>query len=93
MADDGSYLAAVAVAQHLHSIIIRVRYDDVACTVKHEAAGVADLTSAWAFSDYSAQAIPVNESNDLQETMFFVGDNSVVLVVPCHQPLLIELTV
>ena len=45
-AADGSYVAAVAVAQHLHSMIPRVSYDDVACTVKRDAAGLAELTSA-----------------------------------------------
>jgi hypothetical protein len=38
-AADGSYVAAVAVAQHLHPIIQRVSYDDVACTVKRDAVG------------------------------------------------------
>ena len=38
-AADGSYVAAVAVAQHLHSMITPVSYDDVACTVKRDAAG------------------------------------------------------
>ena len=32
-ATDGSHVAAVAVAQHLHSIITKLSYDDVACTV------------------------------------------------------------
>ena len=46
MAADGSHVAAVAVAQHLHSMITRVGYNDVACTVKRDAAGIAELTSA-----------------------------------------------
>ena len=46
LAADGSYVAAVAVAQHLHSMISAVSYDDVACTVKRDAAGVVELTSA-----------------------------------------------
>ena len=46
LAADGSYVAAVAVPQHLHSMIIRVSYDDVACTVKRDAAGAIELTSA-----------------------------------------------
>ncbi len=45
-AADGSYVASVAVAQRLHSIIIRVSYNDVACAVKREAAGAVELTSA-----------------------------------------------
>ena len=45
-AADGSYVAAVAVAQHLHPMIPRVSYDDVACTVKRDAAGFVELTSA-----------------------------------------------
>ncbi len=45
-AADGSYVAAVAVAQHLHSMITRVSYNDVACTVKRDAFGIAELTSA-----------------------------------------------
>ena len=43
---DDSYVAAVAVAQHLHSMITQVSYDDVACTVKRDAAGAVELTSA-----------------------------------------------
>ena len=46
LAADGSYVAAVAVPQHLHSMIQRVSYDDVACTVKRDAVGVDELTSA-----------------------------------------------
>ena len=45
-AADGSHVAAVAVAQHLHSMIKRVGYNDVACTVKRDAAGKHELTSA-----------------------------------------------
>ena len=45
-AADGSHVAAVAVAQHLHSMIPRVSYDDVACTVKRNASGAVELTSA-----------------------------------------------
>jgi hypothetical protein len=45
-AADGSYVAAVAVAQHLHAMIPRVSYDDVACTVKRDAVGAVELTSA-----------------------------------------------
>ena len=45
-AADGSYVAAVAVPQHLHSMIIRVSYDDVACTVKRDAVGFLELTRA-----------------------------------------------
>ena len=45
-AADGSYVAAVAVAQHLHSMIQHVGYDDVACTVKRDALGAVELTSA-----------------------------------------------
>ena len=45
-AADGSYVAAVAVPQHLHSMIERVSYDDVACTVKRDATGIVELTSA-----------------------------------------------
>ncbi len=45
-AADGSYVAAVAVPQHLHSMIARVSYDDVACTVKRDATGGHELTSA-----------------------------------------------
>ena len=45
-AADGSHVAAVAVAQHLHSMITRVGYNDVACTVKRDAAGIDELTSA-----------------------------------------------
>jgi hypothetical protein len=45
-AADGSYVAAVAVAQHLHSMIIHVGYNDVACTVKRDALGIVELTSA-----------------------------------------------
>jgi hypothetical protein len=43
-AADGSHVAAVAVAQHLHSMITRVSYNDVACTVKRDAVGTAGLT-------------------------------------------------
>ncbi len=45
-AADGSHVAAVAVEQHLHSMIERVSYDDAACTVKRDAVGVVELTSA-----------------------------------------------
>jgi hypothetical protein len=45
-AADGSHVAAVAVAQHLHSMIVTVSYDDVACTVKCNAAGIVELPSA-----------------------------------------------
>jgi hypothetical protein len=45
-AADGSHLAAVAVAQHLHSMIAAVSYDDVACTVKCNAGGLRELPSA-----------------------------------------------
>jgi hypothetical protein len=45
-AADGSQVAAVAVAQHLHSMIMRVGYNDVACTVKRDAVGTVELTSA-----------------------------------------------
>ena len=45
-AADGSYVAAVAVAQHLHSMIVRVSYDDVACVVKRNAEGTVKLSSA-----------------------------------------------
>ncbi len=45
-AADCSYVAAVAVAQHLHSMITHVSYDDVACTVKRDAVGAVELTSA-----------------------------------------------
>ena len=43
-AADGSYVAAVTVPQHLHSMIPRVSYDDVACTVKRDAVGLLALT-------------------------------------------------
>ena len=46
LAADGSYVAAVAVAQHLHSMIMPVNYDDVACTVKRDAAGFVELIGA-----------------------------------------------
>ena len=46
LAADGSYVAAVAVAQHLHTIITNVSYDDVACTVKRDAVGALELTRA-----------------------------------------------
>ena len=46
IAADGSHVAAVAVAQHLHSMITPVSYNDVACTVKRDAAGMLELTSA-----------------------------------------------
>ena len=45
-AADGSYVAAVAVAQHLYSMITPVGYNDVACTVKRDAFGMAESTSA-----------------------------------------------
>jgi hypothetical protein len=45
-AANGSHVAAVAVAQHLHSMITRVSYNDVACTVKRDAAELVELTSA-----------------------------------------------
>ena len=45
-AADGSYVAAVAVPQHLHSMFQNVSYDDVACTVKRDAAGLVELTRA-----------------------------------------------
>ena len=43
-AADGSHVAAVAIAQHLHSMIQQVSYDDVACTVKRDAVGLLELT-------------------------------------------------
>ena len=46
IAADGSHVAAVAVAQHLHSMIKRVGYNDVACTVTRDAARTVELTSA-----------------------------------------------
>ena len=46
LAADGSHVAAVAVAQHLHSMIKAVSYDDVACTVQRDAAGRVELPSA-----------------------------------------------
>ena len=46
IAADGSHVAAVAVAQHLHSIIVIVSYDDVACTVQRNAGGRLELPSA-----------------------------------------------
>ena len=46
LAADGSHVAAVAVAQHLHSMITPVGYNDVACTVKRDAAWSVELTSA-----------------------------------------------
>ena len=46
LAADGSHVAAVAVAQHLHSIIATVSYDDVACTVQRDAGGMHELPSA-----------------------------------------------
>jgi hypothetical protein len=45
-AADASHVAAVAVAQHLHSMIATVNYDDVACTVKRDAGGTVELPSA-----------------------------------------------
>ncbi len=45
LAADGSYVAA-DVAQHLHPMILCVSYDDEACTVKRDAVGVVELTSA-----------------------------------------------
>ncbi len=45
-AADGSYVAAVALPQHLHSMIIPVSDDDVTCTVKRDADGFVELTSA-----------------------------------------------
>ena len=45
-AANGSYVAAIAVAQHLHSIITAVSYNDVACTVERDAHGFGELTSA-----------------------------------------------
>jgi hypothetical protein len=45
-AADGSYVAAVAVAQHLHSMIAFVSHDEVTCTVKRDDTGFIDLTSA-----------------------------------------------
>ena len=45
-AADGSYVAAVAVPQHLHSMIAQVSYDDVACTVKRDAVGLVELPCA-----------------------------------------------
>ena len=92
-AADSSYVAAVAVAQHLHSMIHRVSYDDVACTVKRDAAGVVELTSACASTAYSAEASAVAQSNNLQAMIGTVGDNNVALVVPCHKHRAIELPV
>ena len=46
LAADGSHVAAVAVAQHLHSMIFIVSYDDVACTVQRDAEGQLKLPSA-----------------------------------------------
>jgi hypothetical protein len=37
---------AVAVVQHLHSMITEVGYNDKACTVESEAEGLVELTSA-----------------------------------------------
>ena len=45
-AADGSHVGAVAVAQHLHSMITRLGYNDVACTVKRDALGFVELSSA-----------------------------------------------
>jgi hypothetical protein len=41
-----SWLPSLVVAQHLHSMILHVSYDDVACTVKRDAAGAVELTRA-----------------------------------------------
>jgi hypothetical protein len=40
-------------------MIIRVGYDDVACTVKRDAAGCFELTSAWASAAASCLAYRV----------------------------------
>ena len=45
-AADGSHVATVAVAQHLHSMIAVVCYDDVTCTVERDAGGMTELTAA-----------------------------------------------
>jgi hypothetical protein len=45
-AADGSHVAAVAVTQHLHSIIVFVSYDDVAYNVQRDAGGIVELPSA-----------------------------------------------
>ncbi len=45
-AADGSHVAAVTVAENLHSMIHAVSYYDVACTVERDAAGIVELTSA-----------------------------------------------
>ena len=55
LAADGSHVAAVAVAQHLHSMIVIVSYDDVACTVKRDAGGKVELPSTCTSAAYSAQ--------------------------------------
>ncbi len=85
LAADGSHVAAVAVAQHLHAMITHVSCDDVACTVKRDAAGFVKLTSACSFAAYGAGASAVAESNNLQAMIHFVGDNNVALEVPCRQ--------
>ncbi len=45
-ATDGSNVAAIAVAQHLHSMIIVIGYNDVACTIQRHAAGLIELSRA-----------------------------------------------
>ena len=45
-ATKGSNVAAVAVSQNLHPMIIEVGYNDVAGTVKRDAAGIDELPCA-----------------------------------------------
>ncbi len=45
-ATDGSNVAAIAVAQHLHSMIIELGYNDVACTIQRHADGPIELSRA-----------------------------------------------
>ena len=46
LAAKGSNVAAVAVSQNLHPMIIEFGYNDVAGTVKRDAAGIVELPCA-----------------------------------------------
>ena len=74
-------MRAVAVAQHLHAIVVVVRYNDVPRAIKRYAKGSIELPVPCSTAADAAQVRPVAVPKDLNAMVAAIAHNQVALAI------------
>ena len=80
-AADGANMGTIAVAQHLHSMIVSFNDNNVTCSIERDTRGTIELAGACSFAADGAEMLAVAVAQNLNTMVVTVGNNKVAFAI------------